>query len=208
MRTIKDPVERKTEIMDAAQELFMAKGYANTTINDVLHATGIAKGTFYYYFKSKEEVLDAILQRIITEDVARTAKVAKNNALLPQEKILQVMLAQRPNQGDAKEKMLEQFHRPGNAEMHQKSIMLGIRYLAPVIAKIVQEGVESGVFNTQYPLEVAEFSLAASSFIFDDSLAEWTPEGQQKKAFAFVDIMEKAVGAQPGTLSSILTLLL
>jgi AcrR family transcriptional regulator len=61
MRVIKEPEERRNEILDTAETLFFTKGYGKTTVNDILQAIGIAKGTFYYYFKSKEEVMDAVL---------------------------------------------------------------------------------------------------------------------------------------------------
>ena len=50
MRIIKEHGERKAEIIAAAESLFLSKGYANSTINDILVALNIAKGTFYHYF--------------------------------------------------------------------------------------------------------------------------------------------------------------
>ena len=51
--------------MDKAESLFEVKGYNKTTVNDILREVNIAKGTFYYYFKSKEEVLDAVIDRYL-----------------------------------------------------------------------------------------------------------------------------------------------
>jgi len=70
MRISKEPEERRNEILDTAEMLFFTKGYARTTVNDVLQVIGIAKGTFYYYFKSKEEVMDAVVVRFIDAGVA------------------------------------------------------------------------------------------------------------------------------------------
>ena len=57
MRTVKEPAIRKGEILDATEKLFIEKGYEAATINDILEAVQIAKGIFYYHFKSKEDVL-------------------------------------------------------------------------------------------------------------------------------------------------------
>ncbi|MCL2318498.1 MAG: TetR/AcrR family transcriptional regulator, partial [Treponema sp.] len=65
MRIVKEPEIRKNEILDAAEKLFGHKGYGSATINDILGMVNIAKGTFYYYFKSKEDVLDALVERRI-----------------------------------------------------------------------------------------------------------------------------------------------
>ncbi|MCH5250603.1 MAG: helix-turn-helix transcriptional regulator, partial [Lachnospiraceae bacterium] len=50
--------ERKKEILDIAEELFTTKGYDKTSTTDILERVGIARGTMYYHFKSKEEILD------------------------------------------------------------------------------------------------------------------------------------------------------
>lgn len=65
MRLIKNPEERRNEILDAAEILFITKGYTKATVMDILQACNIAKGTFYYYFQSKEEVMNAIVMRFI-----------------------------------------------------------------------------------------------------------------------------------------------
>ncbi|MDF2532153.1 MAG: TetR family transcriptional regulator [Clostridia bacterium] len=63
MRITKEYDERRNEILDTAEKLFHAKGYEKCTVNDILKEISIAKGTFYHYFRSKEEVLDAIVSR-------------------------------------------------------------------------------------------------------------------------------------------------
>ena len=52
MRRPKEPEVRKNELLDAAQKLFVEKGYAKTTVTDILNVYGLSKGVFYYYFKS------------------------------------------------------------------------------------------------------------------------------------------------------------
>lgn len=71
MRIVKEYEERRKEILETAERLFLKKGYTKTTVNDILKEIGIAKGTFYHYFKSKEEVMDEIIMRIIKEDVTK-----------------------------------------------------------------------------------------------------------------------------------------
>ena len=57
MRVVKEAEERKEEILDAAEKMFAMKGFDNTSTGDILDAVGIARGTLYYHFKSKEEIL-------------------------------------------------------------------------------------------------------------------------------------------------------
>ena len=52
-------------LIEAATHLIHLKGYQNTSVDDVLNAAGVGKGNFYYYFKSKEDLGYAILDRVI-----------------------------------------------------------------------------------------------------------------------------------------------
>ena len=61
-RVTKDPEERKKEIMMAAFQLFATKGFQETAVSDIVKKVGVAQGLFYYYFKSKEEVLEAVME--------------------------------------------------------------------------------------------------------------------------------------------------
>ena len=47
----------KGKIIDAAMKLFLEKGYENTTMQDIVEASGMSKGTIYHYFKSKQEIV-------------------------------------------------------------------------------------------------------------------------------------------------------
>lgn len=77
MRISKEHDVRRNEILDKAESLFEVKGYNKTTVNDILREVNIAKGTFYYYFKSKEEVLDAVIDRYLEIALERAEDVKK-----------------------------------------------------------------------------------------------------------------------------------
>ena len=57
---IKDADERKKEILDAAETLFNSNEFDATTISDIIESVGVARGTIYYHFKSKEDILVSI----------------------------------------------------------------------------------------------------------------------------------------------------
>jgi AcrR family transcriptional regulator len=199
MRTIKNPEERRNEILDTAERLFSTKGYGKTTIIDILDEVGIAKGTFYYYFKSKEDVMDAIIMRIVLADVAAARTIAANPDIPVLDKLLQILLAQSSQQGGSKEKLIEQFHQPSNAEMHQKSIVQAIVHLTPVLADVVEQGIAEQVFATDYPRETVEFLVAAAQVIFDEGLFQWEPHEALRRALAFVRLIETSLGAAKGS---------
>ena len=88
LRIVKEHDERKNEIIDTAAALFELKGYEQCSVNDILTAIGIAKGTFYHYFKSKEEVLDAVIAKTMDQITQQVRSVEANPGLSPEEKLL------------------------------------------------------------------------------------------------------------------------
>ncbi|MDR1212296.1 MAG: TetR/AcrR family transcriptional regulator [Spirochaetaceae bacterium] len=201
MRIVKEPEERRKEILDAAEKLFAARGYEAATVNNILEAVKIAKGTFYYYFKSKEEVLDALIERRISEGVQKAEEIAAS-PLPPVEKLLAVIMAQQP-QNQTQEDFNAVLHEKDNAKMHQKSLTQYILRLSPCIGKVVQEGVELGSFSTPFPNESAEILLCAALVLFDDAYFQWTNEETAARTAAFLVVMERALGAKAGSFSGL-----
>ncbi len=81
MKTVKEGEVRKREILMVARELFVTKGYEQTSVNDILKIVDIAKGTFYYYFASKEAVLAAIILDIVEEGAKRAERILKDQSV-------------------------------------------------------------------------------------------------------------------------------
>jgi len=80
-RITKDPQVRQNELMDTALELFLAAGYQNTTVQDIVKSIQVAQGTFYYYFPSKEAIVEAILSRHVQRMIAEVQAFTSNNLL-------------------------------------------------------------------------------------------------------------------------------
>ena len=208
MRIVKEYEERRKEILETAERLFLTKGYTKTTVNDILKEIGIAKGTFYHYFKSKEEVMDEIIMRIIKDDVAKAKVIVSNPNIPVLEKLFRVLMEQSPKSGDIKDKMIEQFHQPNNAEMHQKSLVQSIIHLSPVLTEILEQGIEEGIFSTSYPQETIELLLSSAQVIFDDGLFQWKPEEMMRRAKAYIKMMEVSVGAKEGSFDYMMEVLM
>ncbi|KXH90193.1 TetR/AcrR family transcriptional regulator [Bacillus cereus] len=208
MRIVKEYEERRKEILETAERLFLTKGYTKTTVNDILKEIGIAKGTFYHYFKSKEEVMDEIIMRIIKEDVTKAKRIVSNPDIPVLDKLFKILMEQSPKSGDVKEKMIEQFHQPNNAEMHQKSLVQSIIHLSPVLTEVLEQGIEEGIFSTPYPQETIELLLSSAQVIFDDGLFQWRPEEMMRRAKAYIKMMEVSVGAKEGSFDYMIEVLM
>ncbi len=65
----------RQQILSAATQLFPAKGFENTSIDDIVERANVVKGTFYYHFKSKDELLLALRQSALTTNAAHVSKL-------------------------------------------------------------------------------------------------------------------------------------
>ena len=197
MRIVKEPELRKHEILDAAEKLFAAKGFERATVIDILNATDIAKGTFYYHFKSKEEVLDSIIKRRIDTGIERALAVASDQNLSPIHKIIAVIMAQKP-QNQTEKEFNPVLHEPSNALFHQKVLTDCVKSFSPILADIVKEGIKQGIFSTSFPLESMEILLTSGLAIFD-AYFDWSIEEQAALMPAFLCAMERILGAKEGS---------
>lgn len=202
MRISKVYDERKNEILDTAERLFHTKGYEKTTINDILKEVNIAKGTFYYYFKSKEEVMDALIERVSLIAMEKVQKVAETEGMDPQEKMLHMFLAMRM-EGPGEEQMLDDLHRPENALMHQKSLNYIVVNIAPLLAQVVKQGVDQGIWKCPYPLEYMKIFLAASTTLMDDGIFEQDEKSQMEILTALLSLLETMLQAPEGSILSV-----
>lgn len=206
MRVSKKHDVRLNEIMDAAEYLFITKGYEQTTVNDILARVEIGKGTFYHYFKSKEEVMNAVIERMVSALTTAARTIANDETLNAHQKLAQIIFSLNVSES-GNGKMIEELHEPSNAQMHQKSIAETILAVSPILTDVIRQGINERVYITPYPKESIEFLLAANQFIFDNGIFHWTPEEITSKAKAFVHIIELVLGASEGSFEFVLQLL-
>lgn len=199
MRIIKEAEERKNEILDAADELFGQKGFDGTSTGDILEKVGIARGTLYYHFKSKEDIMDALIERYNRQLISAAKTIAEDRSLSVYERIPRTILALNVEHSSGKE-IIEQMHKPQNALMHQKTQHAIVRGITPIFAELVNEGIEQGLFYTPFPYESMEMLITYSNTVFDSDW-EMTAEERSKRVQAFVYNMERLFGAAEGSLT-------
>ncbi len=197
VRIVKKPEERRQEIIASARRLFQTKEYDHTTMQDVMDELKIAKGTIYHYFKSKEELLEAVVENMVDEDVARKRRQLEGmpgNAL---DKIR--LLIGMDSIADHNEVILEHLHQPGNIGMHTRLLAVTLLKESALFAELFRQGCEEGLFQTDTPLECAEFVLAGVQFLTDQGIYSWGQEDLMRRARAFPALIEALLKAPQGS---------
>ena len=199
----KEAEERKNEILDVADELFGKKGFDGTSTNDILEKVGIARGTLYHHFKSKEEIMDALIERYSDRLLGAAQEVAADKTIPLVDRIIRVVMSMNLSSGSSEE-IMEHIHRPQNALMHQKIQKMIINGLTPILADIICEGIDQGMFNTPYPYECMEMVVTYANIIFDDDMGQMTSEERATRVQAFIFNVERLLDVERGSLMSVI----
>ena len=193
-RTSKPAAQRRDEILDVAQHLFITKGVQATSVEDILKEVGIAKGTLYYHFSSKEEILRSLISRTTTR-AAQQAQAAAQEPGPAVPRLLAVLAAGRVAEPELE--LAQELHASGNAEFHILSIVEMVRALTG----IVEQGVTEGVFDTDHPREVVEILLVSAGMLLDDGIFTGEQDELARRAAGVAYAAETLLGCRPGTLA-------
>lgn len=198
-RTVKHPEERRKEILSAAGELFQTQGFRETPVDAIVRKAGVAKGTFYYYFQSKEEVLFALVHDLVVQMVEQASQVVSAPQLNALEKIRLLLTRQNQVLQAAAFNVMEELHLPENRELHERVNVETVLLFGPIIAGVVEEGVQEGLFQVDQPLETVQLILAGSQFLMDASMFDWNPDERFARLLALQALIERSLGAATGS---------
>lgn len=198
MRVVKEAEERRSEILDAAEKLFSEKGFDGTSTNDILDEVGIARGTLYYHFKAKEDILDAMIDRITGRLIQKAKKIAAKKELPVMQRLTMTMLSLNVD-NDLGHEIMKQVHKPQNALMHQKMQEQMIASVNPVITELIMEAISQGICQTEFPSEATEMILLYSNIAFDE-LANLSDSERLIKIEGFIYNVERLLGMDRGSM--------
>ena len=183
--------ERKQELLKIAYNMFLMKGYDNTSIDDIINEAKIAKGTYYYYFESKEETLEEVINMMINDEVTSAKEILKMPISIP-EKLVRIITSLRPKKNEQ-----ETLNKKDNIVMHEKINNRIIEEAVPLLEQVVMEGIENKIFNCTHIKERLKMLLIMSNELFDND------EPNMNQVEVFIYTAEKMLGAKEGTLEFI-----
>ena len=150
--------ERRNEIIETAGKLFEEKGYEQTQVQDIVNEIGVAKGLFYYYFKSKDEVMEELADRyadaiidavnkLIDKDITTFDKINR---------IFQIFI-------DSAEKKFGIFMgilNVKNGKTHERIFFNVGEKMVPLVTELILSGNDNGECNCSDPKFITEFLVS------------------------------------------------
>ena len=191
--------KRKQDLIRIAYRLFVSRGYEHTSVDEIIAEAGIAKGTYYYYFESKEQMLEDVIGMMMETEAEKAEAVLDSDLSVP-EKIVGIIASIHPEQEE--QTIEEALHRPENVLMHHKARERLFGLVVPILSRAAEEGVEKGLFHCDHIPERVREIMILSSDLFD-GFHLYSPAVID----VFIDTAEKILGAEPGTMGFIRALI-
>ena len=163
---------RRQAILDTAEELFFARGYEETSVQDILDAMGLSKGGFYHHFESKMSVLEEISQRRAEKQYAKLAQELKLSNLSAVNKLNHLFSANNLFEREEPKfvrMVLRVCYEAGDTALMTRQRQVTLDKLTPLVNEIVLQGVREGAFYTRYPGDVGRLLLMLSNDINDET---------------------------------------
>jgi AcrR family transcriptional regulator len=186
--------ERRAALLEAARRLFVREGFAAASVSRVVREVGVAQGTFYYYFASKEAAFDALLAEHVADVAARLAAVAGDAALDPRQ-ALQAMVRTQLEHGAQRARELSAI--PG-ADAHAKLLAGTVHTLAPVYAAAIARGQRAGRFHPGEAQLLGETLALMAHTLFDQELLGWTAAQYAHRRRMLAELFAHLLGVEGG----------
>lgn len=201
------PNQQKYErILDALQELLENHKLQSISVSEIAETAGIGKGSIYYYFPSKDAILEALVERSY-EKPLQTAKVlAGRTEISPFIRMAMIFEACRNSSSEFIKS--ENNKNSGTQEksfLHQKYINHIITELKPVLAEIIRQGIKAGQICFSDPDALAEIVLIVLTVKMDNTLVPSSKEDIENTISALVSLLEKGTDNPPGSLNFLIS---
>ncbi|MDR2581329.1 MAG: TetR/AcrR family transcriptional regulator [Fibromonadaceae bacterium] len=190
---------KKGLILDAMEKLIISGRAADCTVSEIAKTAGIGKGSVYYYYRSKREIEIDLYYRAFHGFVKNCEFILDDTKTNTKEKLMTLFKTYYSQCLDLT--FDDYLHLPQNMDMHQKVLAELVKTISPILAKILEQGVEEGILECSMPKEFAEIFVCIFAFLFDPGIFKLSEEETLSKLVAFTEVMEKSLGAEKGFLS-------
>lgn len=189
-------------ILDAMQKLMTDNEAKNATVSDVAKKAGIGKGSVYYYFESKEQIIDAVIQRGYSKVIEESRWMLKKSNMSALEKLQTIFkISVYPADGHGQSELLRLLNMQDDVVVHQKFCVIAVREMTPILAEIIRQGIKDGVLKCDYPEQYAQFIMSMILLSLDSVLIPTGREEMYTKLKALAQMLETSMHMKEGSFS-------
>jgi len=197
--------DKKEQIFDAMEQLLLTVPSGEISVDAIAKQAGIGKGSIYYYFKSKDEILSAVIERsyrrAIREyfnSISAEKNALKNMPALEKIKRLFQNLIKEDFQNN-EQNLIVTLHLTDDLTLHKKMKYIAVQEIAPILTDLLKQGIAEGSIETDTPKESAEIIVAVFTFFLDDTIFPETPTSMKNKLKIFARVLETSLKTEEGS---------
>ena len=187
------------KILDALQKLLETKELSNISVSEIAQTAEIGKGSIYYYFSSKDAILEALVERNYEAPITTARHLAEQREISPFTRMALIFQACRNSSAAfLKTQPSTTKAAPERAFLHQKYMNHLIVSLKPVLASIIEQGIAQDLILCADPVSLAEIVLTVK---MDNTLVPSTADEIEQTISALVSLLEKGTENPAGSLN-------
>ena len=198
-------VSKRDQILDALRELLINDNIRHISVSDIAKKAGIGKGSIYYYFSSKDEILDALIKRTYSGALAFAKELVQRTDLSIFSRLSQITNACIAATQDflrrselVKDPTSSTERLYDSAYIHQQFMKYSIVDFKDIYTEIIQQEIDKGTINVDSPAEVAEIVLIVLTVKIDNTLSPSTEEETAKTLQSLITLLERSTGNSDG----------
>lgn len=151
-------LERKAKIVDVAEKLFVQNGYDNTTVDEIVSEMRLAKGTYYYHFDSKEDLMIAVSEKLILDTTNKLIAVYERRN---EDIIWRIKNVLKTYQDDfyRNKHIWKQVYHWRNAALCHRVSYISAKRFTPFLEQLLSEALQAGRIEIPHARETAESLL-------------------------------------------------
>ncbi len=185
-------------ILDSLETLLANKNLPSISVSEIAQTAGIAKGGIYYYFPSKDAIVEALVERSYSSSINTAKQLAKQTDIAPFTRMALIFQACR---NSSSEFLKQDANIREKSLLHQKYLRYIITELKPVLTEIIRQGIESGDISFPHPPALAEIVLLVLTVKLDNTLIPSTPEEIEQTILGLIALLEKGTDNPKGSLN-------
>lgn len=191
--------DKKDLILNAAEELMSVMPDSDISIQLIASKAGIGKGSIYYYFRSKEEIVDSVISRCYKKALHEYFCEIHSceTALKKIKRLFECII--RKEFHDNQQNFIVSLHLRDDLMLHHKMKLTAMEEVAPVLKELLIQGNAEGSLSTETPEESAEMIVAVLTFLFDSSVFPDNDKKTAKKLKLFAEVLELCLHTEKGS---------
>ncbi len=190
------------KILDALQQLLKDKKMQNISVSEIARAAEMGKGSIYYYFPSKEAILNALIERSYEQPIKTAKTLARQTEIPPFTRMAMIFQACRNTSAT----FLVQSKSSGDTSMEEHALLIQkysrhiITELKPELTTIIEQGISRGEIDFSYPAALAEIVLIVLVVKLSNAFVPCEMEETEETLKGMISLLEKGTGIPSGSL--------